>query len=91
MNHGMHTEPVYEVLDGEDGWQQRKKLLTEGTFAAGREAFQNGDFTAARMAFIQVYSENPQDGAALHYIRLCEKNNVLPDGEKQCDMEVWKL
>lgn len=91
MNHGMRTEPVYEVLDGEDGWQQRKKLLTEGTFAAGREAFQNGDFTAARMAFIQVYSENPQDGAALHYIRLCEKNNVLPDGEKQCDMEVWKL
>lgn len=89
MNHGKRRESIYEVLDGESEHQQRKKMLTEHTFAKGRKAFSRGDFLSARMAFIQVFSENPEDGAALHYIRVCEKNQSLPEQEKQFCMEVW--
>ena len=65
------AESVYEVLDGEPELQKRKKLLTEGTFEEGVQAFESKDLLRARMAFIRVLAENPGDGAAVRYIHLC--------------------
>lgn len=67
------AEEIYEVLDGEGADQYRKKLLTEDAFQTGRQRFETGDYPAARTAFVKVLTENQQDGAALHYIRLCDE------------------
>lgn len=67
------AEKVYEVLDGECAGMYRKKRLTEEAFQRGRQCFEDGDYLAARTAFVRVLTENQQDRAALHYIRLCDK------------------
>ncbi len=67
------SEMIFEVLDGISGESYRRKLLTEESFQNGRRAFERGDFFRARMAFVEALGKNQEDGAALHYIRLCEE------------------
>ena len=67
------AEKIYEVLDGECAEMYRKKRLTEDAFQRGRKCFEEGDCLAARTAFVRVLTENQQDRAALHYIRLCDR------------------
>ena len=73
MGRGERPERVYEVLDGEPEVSRRKKLLTRDDFGDGLAAFERQEYLAARTAFIRVISRNSRDGAALHYIRLCEE------------------
>lgn len=82
-------ERVYEILDGAPDGMRRKKLLTAGLFAEGLEAFERRSYLEARMAFIRVFAENQEDGAALRYIRLCESALAAPREEKQRFMEVY--
>lgn len=74
MGRGERPERVYEVLDGEPEASRRKKLLTRDDFQDGLAAFERQEYLAARTAFIRVISQNSRDGAALHYIRLCEES-----------------
>lgn len=74
LERGGRPERVYEVLDGEPEIRRRKKLLTRDDFLEGLTAFERQEYLAARTAFIRVLSEDSRDGAALHYIRLCEES-----------------
>lgn len=83
------TEKIYEVLDGEPKEERRKKMLTREAFSKGVDLFCQQKFMEARMAFIRVIAEHPQDGAALSYIRLCEKNDSVQKDEQQLYLEIY--
>ena len=81
--------PVYEVLDGEPEVWRRRKLFTEEIFEAGLRAFEEREYLKARMAFICVLKENPGDGAAVRYVRLCEDNLKQPPHRQTVYMETY--
>lgn len=83
------AETVYEVLDGEPEMWRRKKLLTEDQFEEGIRAFEKKDFLKARMAFIRVLAENPGDGAAIRYIRVCGDNLGRPSRQQTVYLETY--
>lgn len=83
------TEKIYEVLDGEPKEERRKKMLTKEEFSRGIDLFCQQKFMEARMAFIHVLSSHPQDGAALSYIHLCEKNDSVQKDEQQLYLEIY--
>lgn len=80
---------VYEVLDGEPEVWRRRKLFTEEIFEAGLRAFEEREYLKARMAFIRVLKENPGDGAAVRYVRLCEDNLKQPPHRQTVYMETY--
>lgn len=67
------TENVYEVLDGIDPEQRRRRQESMPIFNEGVTAFEDGDYLEAHRHFADVLRINGTDTVALRYFYLCDR------------------
>lgn len=80
-------EDIYDVYDGDDPVSKNAKRKTKLLFEKGVSLFQEGRIYDARIYFIEVLKANRMDGAAKHYLYLCNQGQ---ETEKKTDSYLEK-
>ncbi|OCR02380.1 guanylate cyclase [Oscillatoriales cyanobacterium USR001] len=73
---------IFEVFDGDAEEQNRLKTLTQARFEVAVFLYYQQQFDEAKMIFQEVLMINPQDKAAMLYVKRCEKYQQygVPEG-----------
>jgi two-component system, sensor histidine kinase ChiS len=67
---------VFEVFDGDPDWLQQLKTQTRIDFEEGIVLYHQQEFAQAKQIFQEVLHINPQDKAAMLYIKRCENHQI---------------
>jgi len=62
---------VFEIFDGDPETSSQLKKATKGSFEAGLGLYYERKFAEASVRFNQVLEKNPEDKAALIYLKRC--------------------
>ena len=73
---------IFEVFDGDSEEQNRLKTQTQARFEVAVFLYYQQQFDEAKIIFQEVLAVNPQDKAAMLYIKRCEKYQQygVPEG-----------
>ncbi|MGL5064326.1 MAG: ATP-binding protein [Microcoleus sp.] len=69
---------VYEIYDPELGLYERLKMQTQEKFDRGVTAYNSQSFATAQLIFEEVLVNNPDDRAALLYVKRCQHYQQYP-------------
>ncbi len=64
---------IYEIYDLEAGLSHQLKTQTKSMFEAAVMAYNRQDFVGAQPVFEEILATNPQDQAAMLYVKRCQK------------------
>jgi class 3 adenylate cyclase len=79
---------IYEVLDALEGGHRDRRLASLPMWHRGREAWERGDFSAARACFLACLAADPDDEPARRQVGRCDK--MLADPPRSWDgVTVW--
>lgn len=76
---------VYDIYDGDRPEQKQGKRRTRMIFEQGVDRFIHGDYSEARLFFVEVLKADRYDLAAREYLYLCDTySHDQPDGTQIC-------
>ncbi len=64
---------IYEIYDPEEGLSHQLKTQTKSRFEAAVMAYNRQDFVGAQPVFTGILATNPQDQAAMLYVKRCQQ------------------
>ncbi len=82
---------IYEIYDPEEGLSHQLKTQTKSRFEAAVMAYNRQDFVGAQPIFTRILATNPQDQAAMLYVKRCQqhlKYGVPLDWDGVTDLDV---
>ncbi len=64
---------IYEIYDPEEGLSHQLKTQTKSVFEAAVMAYNRQDFVGAQPIFTSILATNPEDQAAMLYVKRCQQ------------------
>ncbi len=64
---------IYEIYDPEEGLSHQLKTETKSRFEAAVMAYNRQDFLGAQPVFTSILATNPEDQAAMLYVKRCQQ------------------